>query len=106
MSGDEAMSDGSQTSDQLQLQQARPFQNRGTPVKPEEVLAELQKLHPEMLEPFPNEQGVLCIPLKDFYMGICGIKDSSARGKASDLHEKYPDLYNQIVSTTRINKSE
>lgn len=70
---------------------------RTGPVKPEDVLAELQRMHPEMTM-ITNEDGVLCIGLKDFYMATCGIEDATARRRVADLLKNQPKVYQEIVS--------
>ena len=85
------------------MQLGEPFQHQGRPVKPEDVLVHLQRLRPEMMKPFHNEQGVLCIRLKDFYMAVCGVEDTAARHRVTDLLKNHPDLYNQVVLKIQMN---
>ena len=85
---------------------AQPFHNQRGPIKPEEILAGLQSLHPEMMAPFPNEKGVLSIKLNDLYMAACGVKDTTARGKRQDLLANHGDFCNQYVSEMRVHKSK
>lgn len=102
-----SMADSMQLDDQPQpLQgQALPFQNQRGPIKPEDVLAQLQRLYPGMMAPFPNEQGVLCIKLNELYIAACGIQDTTARGKRNDLLDNHSDFCKQYVSEMRVHKS-
>jgi hypothetical protein len=83
-----------------------PFHNQRGPVKPEDVLAELQRLRPGVMVPFHNEQGLLCVKLKDFYMAVSGISENASKARVSDLLKYYPDLYQQVVSYARIERSK
>lgn len=66
-------------------------------IKPEDVLAELRKMHPGM-HMITNKDGVLCITVKDFFMATCGMKESSAKSRVFDLRRSEPELYKKIIS--------
>jgi hypothetical protein len=80
---------------------AVPLQSQDGPIKPEALLDQLQKLRPDVIQPFENEEGIICIGIKDFFKAVYDIDDIASRSRVTEFHKRHPVFYDQIVRKTR-----
>ncbi len=66
----------------------------------QEILAFLKERNPDIST--YEYDGRICIKFQDFYMAICGVKETAARKAKGRLMDKYPDLCSRLIISKQI----